>query len=136
MGVKPGERIKATCQTGDGKTLSLLKDGADYIKTIARVDDLTVRASATAPKGVAFGLAGTVEVFIPLEGLIDIDTEMARLTKELDKAKKEVSRIEGKLSNKSFTDRAPAEVIKKEKEKLEGYKDQLKKLDDSLERLK
>lgn len=136
MGVKPGEKIKATCQSDDDKTLAILKDGADYIKTIARVNDLTVRASAAAPKGVAFGLAGLVEVFIPLEGLIDIDTERARLTKELDKVKKEVSRIEGKLSNKSFTDRAPAEVITKEKEKLEGYKDQFRKLEDSLERLK
>ena len=56
---------------------------------------------------------------VPLSGLIDLKSELARLNKELDKNSKEITRIESKLSNQKFVDNAPSDVVAKEKAKLE-----------------
>ena len=59
-----------------------------------------------------------MKVLIPLAGLIDKKAEMARLQKEIDKLEAEVKRLDGKLSNANFVDRAPEAVVQKERDKL------------------
>ena len=61
---------------------------------------------------------GELEIRVPLAGLIDTDAEVARLDKEIAKLDKEVARISGKLGNSGFVDKAPAEVVAKEQQKL------------------
>ncbi len=59
-----------------------------------------------------------MEVLVPMAGLIDKDAELARLDKEIARLEGEVKRVGGKLANASFVDKAPAEVIAKERSKL------------------
>ena len=59
-------------------------------------------------------------VFIPLKGLLDFDKEIAKTRKEIENALKEQKRLEGKLNNPGFTGKAPAEVVAKEREKLDA----------------
>ncbi len=68
------------------------------------------------------------EIFLPLEGLIDVEAEKQRLTKEIEKLSKEVSKCEAKLSNASFVDRAPAEVVEQEKARLAEWRGKLVQL--------
>ena len=75
------------------------------------------------------------KVYLPLKGLIDVEKEMKRLTKELDGAKKELSRIEGKPSNEGFLAKAPEAVVEKEKAKKEDVKARLTALEDQLKEL-
>jgi valyl-tRNA synthetase len=63
-------------------------------------------------------LLGELKILIPIAGLIDKQAELVRLDKEIQKIVKELPRIEGKLSNPSFVDKAPQDVIDKEKAKL------------------
>ena len=73
--------------------------------------DETVPVSASA-------VVGDIELLIPMAGLIDKDAELGRLEKEIAKLDKDITFIEGKLNNPKFTDKAPAEIISKEQERL------------------
>jgi valyl-tRNA synthetase len=71
-----------------------------------------------------------------MAGLIDKDAELARLAKETDKLKKEVARLEGKLNNPKFVDKAPSEVVDKERSKLAGQLGGLQKLEEQIAHIK
>jgi valyl-tRNA synthetase len=75
-------------------------------------------------------------VLVPLKGFIDKDAEAARLGKEINRLEGEVARIGGKLSNESFTAKAPAAVIAQEQKKLDDAKAAQAKLQEQLEKLK
>jgi valyl-tRNA synthetase len=75
-------------------------------------------------------------VLIPMAGLIDKDVEITRLSKEIEKKQQEVGRIEGKLSNPSFVERAPEAVVAKEREKIAEILAALKNFEEQLERIK
>lgn len=66
---------------------------------------------------------GGVGVYLPLKGLIDVEKETQRLTKELENLDKEIERAKKKLSNENFTAKAPAEVVEKERAKQKDYED-------------
>ena len=66
----------------------------------------------------ATGLAGELQVMIPMAGLIDVQEEIERLNKTIEKLVKEASRLNGKLSNSKFVENAPAEVVDSERKKL------------------
>ncbi len=69
---------------------------------------------------------------MPLEGLIDVEAERIRLTKEIEKTRIEVTKAEGKLGNASFVDRAPPEVVEQEKARLEDWRTKLQQLGEML----
>ncbi len=75
------------------------------------------------------GVAAGVEVYLPLKGLIDVDKESARLTKELDKLAKVILGTSKKLANEKFLAKAPAEVVAGEREKLSGLEEQRRALE-------
>ena len=77
-----------------------------------------------------------VEITIPVEGLIDIEKEIKRLSKDLSKATKDLQQADKKLNNRNFTDRAPEEVVEKERKKFEEFKGQKEKLEKVLKSLK
>ncbi|PTM12513.1 MAG: hypothetical protein DA443_06325, partial [Bacteroidetes bacterium] len=74
-----------------------------------------------------------IEVFVPLEGLIDFDKERARLQKEIDRLQGFMSGIEKKLSNEKFVANAPAEVVEKERKKLADAKRDVSFLADQMQ---
>ena len=85
-------------------------------------------ADFDAPKGTPTTLTPFGELFLPLEGLVDVDAERTRITKELEKITKEITKSQAKLGNASFVDRAPAAVVDQERARLtewEGRKAQL-----------
>ena len=72
---------------------------------------------------------------MPLEGLIDVEAERARISKEIERVRVEVKKCEGKLGNASFVDRAPAEVVDQEKARLEDWRRKLEQLGEMLSAL-
>lgn len=98
------------------------------LKAMAKLDDVRVLADGEkAPLSVA-KLVGNVELLVPMAGFINKESELARLTKEIEKLKGEVARIEGKLGNEAFVAKAPEQVIAKEHEKMQEYQNGLEKL--------
>ncbi|UCD32463.1 MAG: hypothetical protein JSV38_00735, partial [Desulfobacterales bacterium] len=83
----------------------------------------------------ATALVGEMKVLIPMEGLIDKDAEIQRLNKELDKQQKQYEQVEKKLDNPNFIDKAPAQVVEKERSKLSEIKIAIEKLQEQLEKI-
>ncbi|ESW61219.1 MAG: valyl-tRNA synthetase [Rhodobacter sp. CACIA14H1] len=103
------------------------------IKRLARVESLT--EAATAPKGsVSIALEGAAFA-MPLEGIIDIAEEKARLSKALEKLGKEIGGLKGRLNNPAFVAAAPEEVVDEARANLEAREDEAAKLDAALKRL-
>lgn len=76
-----------------------------------------------------------MELLVPMAGLIDVKAESARLQKEIDKLSKELARVEGKLNNPKFVDKAPEAVVAKEKDKLAEMKGAHERLQQQLEEI-
>jgi len=120
----------------DAETAALLSPMAPYFGSLAGAEATTwgsdVRAfETTATLTLPFG-----ELFVDLEGLIDFAAEIARKEKERDNLAGVIKSKEGKLSNASFVDRAPADVVAKEKQSLEEAKKSLESVERSLVELR
>ncbi len=73
-------------------------------------------------------LAGSIEIYLPLAGMIDIEKELGRLDKEIEQAWQEIERVQKKLANQNFVTRAKPEVVAKERNKLAAQEERLTKL--------
>jgi valyl-tRNA synthetase len=82
----------------------------ERLEWLAATDEVPVSATQ---------LVGDMQLLVPMNGLIDKDAEITRLDKEIDKKRAEIGRAEGKINNPSFVDKAPAEVVQKEKDKVQ-----------------
>jgi valyl-tRNA synthetase len=79
------------------------------------------------PKDAAALIAGSVEIYLPLAGMVDLANEKARLEKELKEAESHIQRLENLLGG-DFANKAPAALVQKERDKLAGYKDTAEKI--------
>tara|TARA_R100000005_G_scaffold96203_1_gene81404 strand:- start:6066 stop:8900 length:2835 start_codon:yes stop_codon:yes gene_type:complete len=128
MNVPPGRGLALMCRNGSEQDRERLQDNAGYLKKLARLDSIEwLDTDAQAPVA-ATGLVGELELLVPLAGLIDRDAELARLGREVEKLEKERGRLQGKLANSNFVDRAPQDVVDKEREKLAALDQALHKL--------
>jgi len=115
-----------------GVSLELLKINQDDIIRLARISDLNLLKSGEKIAGAAADLVSGVEIYIPLEGLVDTDKEKERLEKEIANLAKYIAGISGKLSNANFVQNAPSDVVKGEQEKLKEAEEKVKKMQDQL----
>jgi valyl-tRNA synthetase len=137
---------------GPAKIMALLAVGDDYKKTIlegykqiiaeqGRCSEVRVRRSGASFSGefaldnIATAMAGDVEVMVPLEGLVDPEAERGKLEKELAKLKNDRDRLKTKLSNPMFVERAPLEVLDKDRARLAELESAIEKLEAALARL-
>ncbi|MEM6647668.1 MAG: valine--tRNA ligase [Bacteroidota bacterium] len=118
-GVSPGKAIRAVVNLpAEAERLKdALQQSDRYFEKLAKVTDLTVGSGVEKPKASAAVVAGTSEVFIPLEGMIDLNEERARLSKEIEQKERFLKSIAGKLRNEKFVSRAPAAVVDRERQK-------------------
>ena len=113
-----------------------LDENTVFLKKLARLESITwLQPEDDAPLS-ATQLVGEMKVLVPMAGFIDKDKEIQRLNKEIDKIKKDQQRIAGKLSNEKFVANAPADVVAKEKNKLEVFDSAIANLAEQLEKLK
>jgi valyl-tRNA synthetase len=135
--IKPGLPIAVTLQSESDRERLALTNGQDYIKDLAKVADLTITAAVVEDdlKQTMVGVTGTVQVLIPLAGVIDIDALRAKLEKDLAKAEKEVQSFQGRLQNQKFIDQAPPEVVQGARDNLAEAEKQVEILRDRLARL-
>jgi valyl-tRNA synthetase len=92
---------------------------AAYLAKLAKVSQLQALSPDEEPPPSLMALCGELEIRVPMAGVIDIDQELVRLDKEISKHESELARLEGKLNNQAFVERAPAEVVVAERQKQE-----------------
>tara|TARA_R110001599_G_scaffold54016_1_gene150377 strand:+ start:11252 stop:14119 length:2868 start_codon:yes stop_codon:yes gene_type:complete len=118
MNVPPGKALSLILKNGGEEDLRRLNGNRQALTKLAKLDDIQwLTASDEAPMS-ATQLVGSMEVLVPMSGLIDKVAEIARLEKEVQKLDKDIQRIQGKLGNAGFLAKAPADVVAKEQEKL------------------
>ena len=80
-------------------------------------------------------MVGATEIYLPLDDLVNLDEERARLTKEVGKVEEEILRVQKKLGNGDFLAKAKPEVVEKERDKASQFEDKLRTLKSSLDKL-
>lgn len=117
MDLSPNKPLNVLLRNLNADDETKLAANKTFLQSLAKLETIDVLAKDEKGPASATGLVGDMEVLIPMAGLIDKDAELARLSKALDKANQELSRVVGKLSNEKFVSNAPEAVIAKEKAK-------------------
>ncbi len=127
MNVEPARRIPAMMVVGS--ETEMFKTQSPLIEFLARTEKPQLYVSLDEkPEQAMSLLAGPVEIYLPLSGLLDIDRELERLDKEIAQAQQEIMRLQGKLANQNFVSKAKPEVVEKEREKLTIQEERIGKL--------
>ncbi len=129
MNIAPSKPLPVLLQNGSPKDAERLEINRVYLNRLARLETMTwLNAGEVAPES-AIALVGEMQILIPMAGLIDKTAELARLDKEIQRIRNDLPRVEGKLNNPSFVDKAPAEVLDKERAKLAEMQSMLSNLE-------
>jgi len=134
LGVPPSTISTVTINAVSEESASMIQENAVYLERLAR-SDIQAGMDIEKPKASAGAVVEGNNIYILLEGLIDLDKEKARLQKEIQKVGGYVKQLQGKLGNEKFVQNAPAEVVEAEREKLEAAKLNLEKLTDNLQNI-
>jgi valyl-tRNA synthetase len=136
MNVPPSKALTLLLKNGSDEDLRRLNSHRQSLAKLAKLDDIQWLAVNDEAPMSATQLVGTMEVLVPMSGLIDKAAEIIRLEKEVQKLNKDIQRLQGKLSNAGFLDKAPADVVAKEQEKLAGQQAAMTKLSDQMQTIK
>ncbi|SJM93869.1 valyl-tRNA synthetase [Crenothrix polyspora] len=118
MNIAPGKPLPVLLKNGSTADQRSVANYQTYVQKLGRLESIAwLQADEIAPES-AIALVGDMQILIPMAGLIDKQAELVRLDKEIQRIKNDLPRIEGKLSNPAFVDKAPQDVIDKEKTKL------------------
>ena len=134
--IPPGRKAPVVVRA-EGQAAVCLLEESHQLSKIAFAEPLTVDSAAAKPAQALTAIIGdNLEVYLPLEGVIDYEAEIGRLEKEQTQVKSELQKSEGKLNNPGFIGKAPAPVIEKEKARRDEQLAKLNKLEQRLRELK
>ena len=133
MGIPPATAVPLLLVAPTETIEKHAADWSESIKRLARVE--RIETCDAAPPGALQLIVRDHVVALPLGGIVDLTAERARLDKEIDKVRLEISKVEAKLGNQDFLARAPDEVIAEHEERREAFQERLAKLSHARERL-
>ncbi len=136
MNVPPSKNVEICLRVTDPSSKASIEAHQQKILVLAKGSGLTLLMDEKNPPSSASGVFEGMEIFIPLKGIIQFEEEEKRLDKELATLRKEWTRIEKKLANEDFLQKAPEEVVNKEKEKEHSLGKKIEKLENHFERIK
>jgi valyl-tRNA synthetase len=129
--ISPAVELAVTVKPSRPEVAAALESSVAVIGGLARAA-ITVSRDAARPAGSAVATTSSGDVFVRLEGVVDFEAERQRLRKEIERARKEIAFLEGKLGRPEFVERAPAEVVERERERLVEQRQTEQKLSTSL----
>lgn len=132
MNVSPAKTIAILFHNGSSVDKQLTQQYAAFLKQLVRADTINWLSLSDQPPPAATGIAGELEILLPMAGLIDKAAEITRLEKELNKLEKDLQIVSGKLSNPNFINKAPADVVTKERKLQSDLQETVSKLREKL----
>ena len=135
MNLSPAKEIKVLLRNASSEDQRRLEETRILLNKLAKLEQIDLLAEGEEAPMSATGLVSQMEILVPMAGIIDKDAELARLQKELDKLDKEITRLDGKLSNPGFVSKAPADVVEKERAKLNEMQSAASRLKDQQQRI-
>ncbi|NES96548.1 MAG: valine--tRNA ligase, partial [Desertifilum sp. SIO1I2] len=131
--IKPSAKVPAILQTENPSEQQTLEVAKSYIEDLGKVDSLTLTATVDPKLGKTMaGVAGTVQILIPLAGVVDIEALKAKLSKDLGKIEAEMQSISNRLNNPGFVSKAPVEVVQSARDTVAELQKQAEILRDRL----
>jgi valyl-tRNA synthetase len=135
MDIAPSVPFSVLLQDASASDLERYAANRRYVERLANVSQARgLAAGETAPQS-ATALLGDMKILVPMAGLIDVDAELARLTKRRARVAQDLARSEGKLGKASFVENAPAEIVEQERTRVADFKRELEQLGAQLERV-
>jgi valyl-tRNA synthetase len=134
MNVPASTQVPLVLVGADARTRTWLATYDAAIKRLARVS--SIATADQPPAAAAQIIIGDALACLPLQGIVDFAAEKSRLEKEMARVKSDIARIEAKLGNADFVERAPEDVVEGEREKRDEAETRRRKIDEALERLK
>jgi valyl-tRNA synthetase len=116
--IEPQVKLDLLVRTVSDHDKAVIEANMELIRFLARIENVEARHDLTAPKASGSAVVRGNEIYVPLGGKVDFEAELARLDKKFTKLEKDLGGVEKKLANKGFLSNAPAEVVEKEKAKL------------------
>lgn len=135
MNISPAKDLTVLVKNGDANDVERINNYQQFLKKLASLENITVLNAGDEEPMSATALVGQMEILIPMAGFIDKNAEIARLTKEAAKLEQNIQKLEGKLSNAAFVDKAPADVVEKERGIVSENKVSLEKLRDQIQKI-
>ena len=136
MNLSPSMALDVTVQSEVESIRETIHQYQELIIHLARLKSLTVELPGQRPKTAATAVVQGVTLFASLEGIIDFDKELQRLSKEIAKLDQELDGVSKKLGNENFLNKAPADIVEKVKEKHAGLEEKKRKLQVNLDRFR
>jgi valyl-tRNA synthetase len=128
MDIAPSKLLPVLLRNASPEDIRRFEENTIFLHSIAKLETVTALTEDEKAPACATSLLSSLEIMIPMAGLIDKDAELARIAKALDKLEKDFARTQGKLANEKFVSNAPDAVIDKEKAKLADFTMQMGKL--------
>ncbi len=135
LNVPPGLKLETVYEGSGVEGRALVERYGEYIKNLARLKSLAPSEEGR-PAQSATAVAGGLSFYVPLAGIIDLDKESKRLTKEIDRLLKDLKRCESQLGNRSFIERAPEAEVAKIRQRKVDFESKQRVLADTLNSLK
>lgn len=135
MNLSPSQTIPVVTTGGSAFDIENVNNYQTVLKSLAKLSELSQLSPTEEAPVAASSLVGDMTLHIPLKGLIDKTKEIERLTKEMGKLQKDIDLFSKKLSNPSYVDNAPKEIIEKDKERLTNAQTNLAKLTENFDKI-
>ena len=131
----PSLRVAAEIHSPDQAIRATLERHRSYLMPLAGLSSLGVFPLGPKPAQAAADIRASMEIYVPLAGIVDLAEERERLRKELERSEKEKAQIEKKFENPNFAARAPAEVVEKDKARIAELQGRIEKIRASAARI-
>ncbi|MBN2417504.1 valine--tRNA ligase [bacterium] len=128
----PAERKADLHIKGPSAPVEELLENRLYVERLGGIDRIVAGPDIAKPEASAAAVLGDCELYIPLGGLIDLEKERSRIEKEITRLRTQLAAQDKKLSNRSFVERAPADVVEKEQRKQDDFREKLVKLEENV----
>ena len=128
MNIPPSKKIKLILKTSDKKIKQIIMGQRRWITQLAGLQNFEFQGKGDKPEKAAVTVVNDIEVFVLMDDLMNLEEEKTRLKKEIYKIQEELDFIEKKLSNHNFINKAPAEVVNKNKKRQKELKEKISKV--------
>jgi valyl-tRNA synthetase len=136
LSISPSQVLHVSIKTSSQTAEKILRENLHYIKDLARLDKISIGMQIDKPECSATAVKRNMEIYVPLKGILNINSELDRLNKDNAKVEESILILNKKLSNEDFLQRAPAEIVEKEKGKYEKLISMKERILESIKMLK
>jgi len=136
LNISPSLKLNVSLKTFSQISEKILRENLKYLKNLAKISDVELGMNVKKPECSATSVKNSVEIYVPLKGVLNIDAEIDRLKKDDAKLEKSIASLNKKLLNEDFLQKAPKEIVDKERTKYEDLIKMRERIAESIKILK